>query len=248
MARILRMSGDPQRIFAIGDIHGCNDELSCLLEHLRVKEKLTQEDQVVFIGDYIDRGPNAFAVVELLLQLKKDFPATVFLKGNHEDMFLDFLGFPGRMGEAFLDNGGASTLFSYGVRDLSKPNAIKDELPVEHRNFFTSLQDCMSLQGYFFVHAGVNPSVPLDEQSEDDLFWIRDEFILFPHQFEKLVLFGHTPYHEVMMHLPFKIGLDTGLVYGNKLSCLELKSKKLLQIHRSTSVVIEETLAPLFPR
>ena len=247
MASLRRLSGNPDRIFVVGDIHGCNDELACLLDHLFSKENLSEKDQLIFIGDYIDRGPNAWAVVDRLLLIKRQFPHTVFLKGNHEDMLLDFLGYKGRMGEAFLDNGGASTLFSYGIRDITSPESVKRQFPENHRDFFTSLTDYASLQEYIFVHAGVNRAVPLEEQGEEDLFWIRDEFIMYPHTFKKMIVFGHTPYHEVMLHLPYKIGIDTGLVYGNKLTCMELKQRKLFQIHRGHSIVIEDDLQALFP-
>src|ERR1043166_9018992 len=100
----------PARTFVIGDIHGCVDELNWLLDALSP----TEADAIVFLGDYIDRGPASKAVIDRLLRLRREGPGCVFLKGNHEDMFLAFLGLQGHYGEAFLLNGGETTLQSYG--------------------------------------------------------------------------------------------------------------------------------------
>jgi serine/threonine protein phosphatase 1 len=100
------------RFFIVGDIHACPQELEALLASL----ELQAEDRLVFLGDYVDRGPDARAVVDLLLGMKADNVCQmIFLKGNHEDMFLDFLGYEGRYGEAFLVNGGNATVQSYGI-------------------------------------------------------------------------------------------------------------------------------------
>jgi serine/threonine protein phosphatase 1 len=98
------------------------------------------------------------------------------------------------------------------------------------------------------VHAGVRPTRPLDDQLEEDRYWIREEFILKEHPFPVTVLFGHTPQREVLMHLPYKVGLDTGLVYGNKLSCLELTTRTLLQIDRGARQVHQRDLSVHFER
>ncbi|MGH7879981.1 MAG: metallophosphoesterase family protein, partial [Candidatus Binataceae bacterium] len=100
------------RLFAIGDIHGCADELALMLKALEP----ASGDTIVFVGDYIDRGPDSRAVVELALELQSSAATPVFLKGNHEDMLLSFLGSPGHYGESFLFNGGVQTFESYGIR------------------------------------------------------------------------------------------------------------------------------------
>ncbi len=234
------------RVYAIGDIHGCAQELEALLHHLKKSSGLTTEDLVVFIGDYIDRGPDSKGVIDLILELRASFPNLVCLKGNHEDMFLDFLGFEGQMGDSYLPNGGRECLASYGV-DLSlSGEEVCDQMPQEHVDFLTGLEAGVSLGNYVFVHAGVNPLQRLDQQTGNDLFWIRSEFISNIHRFDKTIVFGHTPYHDVLFHLPFKLGIDTGLVYGNKLSCIELTKKELIQIDRGDKKPKVKSIAERF--
>lgn len=233
----------PARTFVIGDIHGCAVEVDRLLEHLAP----AASDTLIFLGDYIDRGPAAKAVVDRLIRLRGEGPTCVFLRGNHEDMFLAFLGQPGAYGDAFLFNGGGATLRSYELH--GEPGQITAaDLPPDHLEFFLSLQ-LQHVHGEFLcVHAGVAPTRPLAEQRAEDLLWIRDEFIASPHPFPFTVLFGHTPQREVLLHLPYKIGLDTGLVYWNKLSCLELETQRLFQIRRDDTQVHSRGLQEEFAR
>lgn len=229
------------RTFVVGDLHGCVEELERLLEALQP----TAADTICFLGDYIDRGPSPRGVVERMLRLREEGPSCVFLKGNHEDMFLAYVGYPGHHGEAFLLNGGRPTLASYGLAGLP-PWEIAERLPDAHREFFLSLQTQATFGRFLCVHAGVRPSRPLDEQSEEDLLWIREEFIKATHRFPYTVLYGHTPQREVRLHLPFAVGLDTGLVYGNRLSCLELTRHELWQIARGARTATQRTLAREF--
>jgi len=215
------------RTFVIGDIHGCVDEIDRLLETLAP----AAGDTVVCLGDYIDRGPASKAVIDRLIRLRHEGPRCVFLKGNHEDMFLGFLGEGGGFGEAFLANGGVHTLRSYGLS--GEYGELRGaHLPQAHLEFLRSLQVYHEAGDFLCVHAGLDPSRALEAQREEDLLWIRDEFISQPHSFPYTVLFGHTPQREVLLDVPFKVGLDTGLVYWNKLSCLELAEKRLFQLRR----------------
>ena len=217
------------RTYVIGDIHGCVDELARLLDSL----PLEPSDHLVFLGDYIDRGPDSKAVVSHLIQRRDVGGAEmIFLKGNHEDMFLSYLGFPGSHGDMFLYNGGAATLASYGAAPNHAAPDILRLLPPAHLKFFNELKRHHIIGGFLCVHAGINPAKPLDEQAEEEMLWIRDDFILSRHDLPYTVLFGHSPQEDVLFHLPYKIGLDTGLVYGNRLSCLELEEKVLFQIGR----------------
>lgn len=217
------------RLFIIGDIHACPQEL----EDIITACALEQEDHVVFLGDYIDRGPGAREVVDFLLDLQADTVCTLtFLKGNHEDMLLDFLGDAGHFGESFLANGGAATLKSYGLPEKMQGQPAALRLPPSHLAFFQQLERWIAIDDILCVHAGVNPLRRLEEQEEESLFWIRQEFITHPHTLPYTVLFGHTPQREVLLDLPYKVGLDTGLVYGGKLSCLEVTEKKLLQVRK----------------
>jgi serine/threonine protein phosphatase 1 len=224
------------RFFIVGDIHACPQELERLLSSLA----LQPEDHVVFLGDYVDRGPDARAVVELLLGMKADAVCRMtFLKGNHEDMFLDFLGYEGRYGEAFLVNGGSATVKSYGLSQTLRGKEAAALLPPAHLEFYRALETVHLNGGTFCVHAGLNPLRPLEKQNEEELLWIRQEFIFHPHDFPFTVVFGHTPHREVFFDLPYKIGIDTGLVYGGKLSCLEVTERKLFQIARGSRQVKE---------
>jgi serine/threonine protein phosphatase 1 len=217
------------RLFAIGDIHGCVDELAVMLKAIAP----IPGDTVVFVGDYIDRGPAAREVVDLLLEFQTGPAKAVFLKGNHEDMLLSFMGLPGRYGDAFMFNGGAPTLESYGIgeADLS---ATRELIPPIHLKFFSALQHSYLRPPFLFVHAGIKPGLPLEEQSDEDLLWIRQEFIFQPHQLETTVVFGHTPMRTVMVDTPYKLGIDTGLVYGGKLTCLELTEGVVYQVGRGS--------------
>ena len=237
-----KKTAQAHRLFAIGDIHGCVDELAAMMEAIAPRPG----DTVVFVGDYIDRGPCSREVIDYLLNLRQGAAELVFLKGNHEDMLLSFLGFPGHYGESFVFNGGAQTLASYGLREPAHspaPHSIDGLLPAGHLDFIQSLRDLYLRPPYLFVHAGVVPSVPLDEQNVEDLLWIRNEFIFYPHQLGATVIFGHTPMRTVMTDLPYKIGIDTGLVYGGKLSCIELNEGLLYQVRRGSRQVKKTALA-----
>jgi len=229
------------RTFVIGDIHGCVEEIDRLIDALAP----SVSDTMVFLGDYIDRGPSPKGVVDRLLRLQHEGPRCAFLKGNHEDMFLAFLGCQGAHGEAFLSNGGGATLRSYGLEGRFGELSV-DRLPEAHLEFFRGLQ-MRRIHGEFLcVHAGLAPERSLEEQRDEDMLWIRDEFICHPHPFPYTVLFGHSPRREVLLDLPYKIGLDTGVVYWNKLSCLELESKLLFQIGRAARQVERRSLLEYF--
>jgi len=144
--------------------------------------------------------------------------------GNHERMFLDFLR--GEEEMFFLLNGGTSTANSYwgnhwGLRDRT--------LPPEHVNFFASLKLYYDTEDYIFVHGGLRPGIPLAAQREEDLLWIRQEFILSEFDFGRRIIFGHTPVRKPLV-MPNKIGIDTGAVYGNKLTCVLLPEERFFSV------------------
>ena len=202
-----------QKIFAIGDIHGCFDKLQSLLAKIHID---FARDSLVFLGDYVDRGPDSFEVVEYLTGLKRRYPQIVFLKGNHEEMLLDYLLGVDQMG--YLLTGGRQTMDSY----LKQPSAAgSDTIPTAHRDFYETLTLYHETEQYFFAHAGLKPKVLLADQSPHDLLWIRQEFIRSTYDFGKQVVFGHTPLPKPLV-TPNKIGIDTGAVYGGKLTCVEL--------------------------
>ena len=225
-------------VFAIGDLHGCPDELEVLLARLGAGS----DDTLIFLGDYVDRGPGVRVLVERLIRLRAEAPRTVFLRGNHEDMLLAYLGLSGRHGDVYLANGGAATLASYRVPSGVYGAAAAALLPPEHVEFLRTLVLTHQYDRYLFVHAGVRPGVALERQSEEDLLWIREEFFAARHDLPFTVVFGHTPQREVRLGLPFHLGLDTGLVYGNKLSCLDVTGRRLVQVARGASRATERDL------
>jgi serine/threonine protein phosphatase 1 len=230
-----------KRTFVVGDLHGCVDELNVLLDAIEP----TTDDAICFLGDYVDRGPSSKGVIERLLRLRHEGPSCTFLKGNHEDMFLAYLGYPGHHGEAFLWNGGDVTLESYGIYTAGPADAAA-HLPPSHLEFLLALRSWARFNDFLCVHAGLRPTRPWNDQDEEDLLWIREDFITSPHAYPFTVLYGHTPHRQVRIDLPYKIGLDTGLVYGNFLSCLELDSKELFQIRRGRPTVEACSLAGQF--
>jgi serine/threonine protein phosphatase 1 len=220
------------RLFAIGDIHGCPDELGAIVKAIAPRA----DDTVVFVGDYVDRGPSAHDAVEVVLELQKGPAEVVTLKGNHEDMMLSFLGYRGHYGESFLFNGGAATMDSYGIGEADLDDAAA-RLPAAHLKFYRSLSLSYLRPPYFFVHAGILPTRQLEEQDSEDLLWIRQEFIFKEHEAGAIVVFGHTPMRGVMIDLPYKLGIDTGLVYGGKLTCLEVNEGVIYQCERRSKRV-----------
>lgn len=213
-----------ERIFAVGDIHGCLDHLQQLIRMLPIRK---EKDLLVFIGDYIDRGFDSQGVVEYVRHLRENLCETICLLGNHEQMFLDYL--KGQNEEMFLYNGGLETLVSYGLHGRKKVST--DDLPPGHLAFFQDLQPYYENDDFILVHAGLRPGIPLSDQSLDDLLWLRFEFIKSDYDFGKTVIFGHTPLSKT---LPFygtkKVGIDTGAVYGGRLTCLELPEMRLYQV------------------
>jgi len=230
------------RTYIIGDVHGCCDELEVLLDHLINKENLSSDDYIIFVGDYIDRGKNSKKVIDHLIELKKHPVNSIFLKGNHEDMLMSFLGFDGNLGNFFLQNGGVKTLEDYGFTNNFQVADILLNFPKDHLDFLKSLSNYISAPKFYIVHAGFNPESSLALQTEYDLFWIREEFILNKHDFGKVVFFGHTPHKEVFYDLPYKVCVDTGLVYGHKLSCIEVTENVCFEISYNTENIIKKDL------
>jgi len=202
-----------ERIYAVGDIHGCYDKLLVLMGKIDID---FESDTLVFLGDYIDRGPQSYEVVAYLADLKQRYANTFFLKGNHEEMLEKYLSGEDRI--TYLVNGGQQTLESY----MNRPRPEGEPaIPSTHLEFFKSLRIYYETQNYIFVHAGLKNKVPLEKQKTEDLLWIRRRFIESKYDYGKMVVFGHTPLHEPLL-LPNKIGIDTGAVYGNRLTCVRL--------------------------
>lgn len=212
------------KIFAIGDIHGCLSKLERLISKTDIDNK---EDTLVFIGDYIDRGADSKGVVDFVLDLKRKMRTVICLKGNHEQMFLDYVCL-NKNEDLYLSNGGETTIASYGYRNIRGDRKLN--VPDSHMEFFNSLLSCYETDDYIFVHAGLRKNVLLKDQKIQDMLWIRHDFIMSSYDFGKTVVFGHTPMsHSKPLFLPGRIGIDTGAVYGGFLTCVELPSKKIYQ-------------------
>ena len=166
----------------------------------------------VFIGDYIDRGPDSRGVIEFLMHLEAKRPdEAIFLMGNHETLALSAVARSDFMND-WVDNGGASTLRSYGAASAA-------ELPEDHVEWLRSLAHCCDDGQRFFVHAGINPDKPLDEQDWQDLLWIREPFLSDHRDYGRLIVHGHTPTRDGMPDLRRnRLNIDTGAVFGGPLT------------------------------
>lgn len=197
--------------YAIGDIHGSLDMLLELLAHCRA-HAATRAMRFVFLGDYIDRGPDSAGVVQTLMDLQAETPGRVIaLKGNHEATALDVLDGLAQA-ESWLSQGGTETLESYGVESVRV-------LPHKHVRWMRALPTHFDDGRRFFVHAGVNPQAPLDAQNEEDLIWIREPFLSDRRDYGRLIVHGHTPLDTAKPDLRSnRLNLDTGAVYGGPLT------------------------------
>jgi serine/threonine protein phosphatase 1 len=206
-----------EKIFIIGDVHGCLEMLKRLVDKI---EWNPVSDRLIFIGDYIDRGENSKGVIDFILKLKEESAFIQCLIGNHEQMFIDYLS--GVDSQSSLLNGGLTTLRSYEEVRRGKDDPL---IPTSHLDFFSSLLTMIELEHYFIVHAGFLPNIEIEDQSLNDMIWIREEFIYSDYDFGKVVIFGHTPFNSPLI-MKNKIGIDTGAVFGNYLTCLELPEER----------------------
>lgn len=229
---------DGVRIYAIGDVHGRSDLLKQLLTVIDVD--LARSSPIrpiqVFLGDYVDRGPDSRGVLDLLIE-RQHSHETVFLKGNHEAFLMEVLHDPTKL-QGWRQFGGLTTLMSYGTMPTMNPNdedqfrlidTFAKAMPASHLRFLSELQPSFSCGDFFFVHAGVKPGVPLAEQSEADLLWIREEFLSSEIDFGKYIVHGHTPVAAPDIH-PNRINIDTGAYATGNLTLLTMQGDSLMAI------------------
>ena len=221
--------------WAVGDIHGRLDLLEPLVRHMIADTAATQAERtvVIFLGDYIDRGPDSRGVIRHLADLPKNRGIEWrFLKGNHEEAMLDFLVDPST-GPTWCEYGGDATLASYGLRlpqMRHKPEGwanlsadLDHKISPPERAFLEALELSIAIGDYFFAHAGARPGVPLSGQSDRDLMWIRNSFLESDVEFEKVVVHGHTPAQEV--HADHRrVGVDTKAYSSGVLTALRLET------------------------
>jgi len=227
------------RVYAVGDIHGRADLLATMRRKIAKDAKKgvrksarkagISRKVVVYLGDYVDRGPDSFKVIEMLLDAPLAGIEEVYLKGNHEDYMTKFLVGDGD-GLGWLYNGAEATIASYGVEpsdwmDLNpeRLRALRAELieamPARHRDFLDNLALHHAEGDYLFVHAGIRPQVPLEAQDAEDLMWIREDFLHSPVDHKARVVHGHTITWTPEI-LPNRIGIDTGAFVSGVLTAL----------------------------
>lgn len=222
---------DGQRLYIIGDIHGRQDLLERIARDIAADLAANPHPRplAVFLGDYIDRGPNSAGVLSQLAA--RSFPVPfVALRGNHEQMLIDFLEDEHCL-EAWRHFGGLETLHSFGI-DVQKARQVSGfadarrqlaaTLPQAIQKFLAATASKYQLGDYFFCHAGVRPGVPLEAQRDEDLLWIREEFIDSTADFGKVVVHGHTPVDEPDVRAN-RINIDTGAYATGRLTCLVLE-------------------------
>lgn len=221
------------RIYVVGDIHGEIDLLKEL--HKKMLADATDGPTArilqIFLGDYIDRGPDSKGVVDWLLSAPPTDWQRICLKGNHETMVHDFLDDSETL-KRWQQLGGAQTLRSYGVglsspkKKVSPDNLRADfakKISKEHRDFYNNSPLFFEMGSYFFAHAGVRPELALQAQEEEDLLWIRDDFLQSKLDFGKIIIHGHTPVSQPEMYHN-RINIDTGAYMSGKLTCLVLEN------------------------
>jgi serine/threonine protein phosphatase 1 len=219
-----------QRIYAVGDVHGCLDRLRAI--HSLIADDLAdrpvRDPLLVHLGDYVDRGSDSAGVVGLLAgRVAVPNMPIVNLMGNHEHMMLDALASgETEAAELWLANGGTESLLSWDVPRSAQPKDWASYLPVPHLLFLRDLALRHEAGGYLFVHAGVRPGVPLERQSRHDLIWIREPFLSAKGSFGAVVVHGHSPRPEPVVR-PNRIGVDTGAVMGGALTCVVLEADRL---------------------
>ena len=217
------------RAYAIGDIHGRLDLLELLLK--RIDEDIAARPRVrtfiIFLGDYIDRGPDSAAVIERLRTYKPGQATPIFLSGNHEEVLLKILAGERGIFASWLKFGGAECAESYGMdvaalKRLDEASAIaliQAKVPRAHREFLENCADTFRFGDYLFVHAGIRPGVAMDEQDRSDLRWIRDPFLSDAKDHGFVVVHGHTIVERVEER-PNRIAIDTGAYHSGILTCL----------------------------
>jgi serine/threonine protein phosphatase 1 len=228
------------RAYAIGDVHGRLDLLRALLDTIEQdsRDRPCQREYIVFLGDLIDRGPNSRGVLDFLIKAKEFLPNPIFLAGNHEEMLLRILGAHPEKIQDWLAFGGQECIESYGldadeIRDLDSKRAqarIQAVIPKEHLSFIEEFADSFLLGDYLFVHAGIRPGVPIEEQTVQDLHWIREDFLDSPARFPHMVVHGHT-ISTVPDQQANRIGIDTGAYNGGALTalCVEGTDRRFLE-------------------
>ncbi|MEM9044573.1 MAG: metallophosphoesterase family protein [Pseudomonadota bacterium] len=240
------------RLYAIGDVHGCLEELMAVHDDIRqdLEAHPAIDWRIIHLGDYVDRGPDSPGVITALVEMVRD-RRTYALLGNHDQYLTNFLSHPETSSfERWIAWGGVETIEAYeGWFDprLREDRAARrtlrehllEALPSSHISFLSTLPHMLHFGDFTFVHAGVRPGVPLDAQSEDDLIWIREPFLSSNQDLGAVIVHGHTPVDRIEVR-PNRIGIDTGAVFGGPLSCLVLEGRdRFVLTHRGREPLVQ---------
>ncbi|MFB9951060.1 metallophosphoesterase family protein [Rhizobium puerariae] len=224
-------------IYVIGDVHGCINELKDAEARIAADIEATGRiGLVLLLGDYVDRGPGSRQVLEHLIRPSELGLKRIPLCGNHDDIFSKFLKEPDLYSE-WLGLGGEQTLISYGIdlhhlgarqksRGARLVELLSEAVPASHAQFLAELPVCLKVGDLFFVHAGIRPGIPLEDQKDEDLLWIREPFLAKGPQLPLLVVHGHTPKPQPDRG-PGRIGIDTGAYYTGSLAVLKIDAGRV---------------------
>lgn len=228
--------GDGRRVYAIGDVHGCLRELDDLLAAIDADDAARGEadTSLVFLGDLVDRGPDSAGVIERALAWSHTGANTHFLMGNHEEIFLKALDGDEKALRLFCRIGGRETILSYGIDAdeyerldyVELAERLSTLVPAAHRDFLAGFEDMVVMGDYAFVHAGIRPDVPLEEQRTSDLRWIRDTFLDHRKPHPKMIVHGHTIAADVDRRAN-RIGVDTGAYSSGRLSAVGIEGHEM---------------------
>jgi len=229
---ICRAVPEGQRVYAIGDVHGRLDLLEDMIGQVERDDRArgSAQTQIILLGDLVDRGPDSAGVVERLIGLAETRGNVRFILGNHEEIFLRALDGDIESLRLFVRIGGRETILSYGVSEQDYERGdyaellalVQAHVPERHITFLKEFEDRIEIGDYVFVHAGLRPGVPIEEQRRADMRWIRSSFLDSDAEFGKLVVHGHSISEEIVER-PNRIGLDTGAFATGKLSALGLE-------------------------
>lgn len=224
-----------RRVYAIGDIHGRNDLLQQLLDKIVMDnaERGNGDCEIIFLGDLVDRGPDSAGVIDTAMRARDTLGNVRFLMGNHEEVYLAATTGDEKAVRFFNRIGGRATILSYDISmkeyselDMAQlAQRIPELFPQSHIDFIAGFEDQIVIGDYAFVHAGVRPGVPLSEQRQKDLRWIREEFLSAREAHEKVIVYGHTINDDVV-ETGNRIGIDTGAYYSDKLTALALEGSE----------------------
>jgi len=224
-----------QRVYAVGDVHGCAARLAAM--HALIREDIASrpvaEPTLLHLGDYIDRGEDSAGVLARLLRPWPAAPAprVINLMGNHEEMMLTAIDVAdGDSVQHWLSNGGANALASWGVSPRGNSADWRHQIPADHLAWLRGLSLFHRQGGYVFVHAGVRPGLPMQKQTRQDMLWIREPFLSSKGELPGVVVHGHTPARTATVR-PNRIGVDTGAVMGGPLTCVVLEADRLGFLH-----------------